>query len=155
MAVIKSNFFTERENSVLYKKMSTLEQKDKDVSQKVQGIPGFLQEQDIPGFLQEQDIPGSLQELGIPGFRQEQDIPGLLQEQGLGILGPFEMNETGNLSWALGCSDLNQTDEIMVEACSYWIEGVTLMCVGILGILMNFLAILLLSSKLMKEQISN
>ncbi len=88
--------------------MSTLEQIDKDVSQKVQGIPGFLQEQDIPRLL------------------QEQDIPGFLQEQGLGILGPFEMNETGNLSWALGCSDLNQTDEIMVEACSYWIEGVTL-----------------------------
>ena len=88
--------------------MSTLEQIDKDVSQKVQGIPGFLQEQDIPRLL------------------QEQDIPGFLQEQGLGILGPFEMNETGYLSWALGCSDLNQTDEIMVEACSYWIEGVTL-----------------------------
>ena len=106
--------------------MSTLEQIDKDVSQKVQGIPGFLQEQNIPGLLQEQDIPGFLQEQDIPGFLQEQGIPGFLQEQGLGILGPFEMNETGNLSWALGCSDLNQTDEIMVEACSYWIEGVTL-----------------------------
>ena len=76
--------------------MSIVEQIDKDVPLKVPDIPGLLEEQDIPGF------------------------------QGLGILGPFEINETGNLSWALGCSDLNQTDEIMVDACSYWIEGVAL-----------------------------
>ena len=85
--------------------MSIVEQIDKDVPLKVPDIPGLLEEQDIPGLLEEQDIPGF---------------------QGLGILGPFEINETGNLSWALGCSDLNQTDEIMVDACSYWIEGVAL-----------------------------
>ena len=94
--------------------MSIVEQIDKDVPLKVPDIPGLLEEQGVPGLLKEQGVSGLLEEQGVPGF------------QGLGILGPFEINETSNLSWALGCSDLNQTDEIMVDACSYWIEGVAL-----------------------------
>ena len=56
-----------------------------------------------------------------------------------------------NISLILGCPEFTKSDWTIISACRYWISGITLCGVGLLGLILNITAICMLASRASKR----